>query len=250
LEDYLWGKDVFDLLAGNLGMIEDVDKLLSVLRPLAPRSYSISSSNKVHPLEVHLTVAAVRYQAEGRQHQGAGSCYLADRVSEGDEVSVYFAPASLFTLPDNDDTSIIMIGPGTGIAPFRGFLQERRFRRARGNNWLFFGDRQAGTDFLYKDELLTYLDEGLLARLDVAFSRDQENKIYVQDRMLENARELFQWLQDGAVVYVCGDATHMAKDVDAALHSIVKTEGGMNSQQAKNYIDELKRSSRYLRDVY
>jgi len=224
LDSYLWGKDIVDLLVDNQGAVDNMRTLLSVLRPMAPRSFSISSSLNAHPSTVHLTVAAVRYNSDGRHHNGAGSCYLADMASEGSKINVYFAPASSFVLPDNDDTPIIMIGPGTGLAPFRGFLQERNFRQAPGDNWLFFGDRQVATDFLYQDELSAFVDSGLLTRLDLAFSRDQQDKIYVQHRMHEHSSELYKWLQRGAIVYVCGDAKHMANDVDIALHSIIQSE--------------------------
>ncbi len=250
LENYLWGKDIVDLLVDNRGAVDEMDTLLSVLRPIAPRSYSIASSLNAHPSAVHLTVAAVRYDSNERHHNGAGSCYLADIASEGSKVNVYFAPASSFVLPENDDTPIIMIGPGTGLAPFRGFLQERHHRLAPGDNWLFFGDRQAATDFLYQDELSAFVESGLLTRLDLAFSRDQQEKIYVQHRMHEHSTELYKWLQRGAYIYVCGDAKHMANDVDIALHSIVQKEAAMSSEQAKKYVTELKHEKRYLRDVY
>ncbi len=249
-DSYLWGKDVVDLLATSPGVINSSAALCKVLRPLTPRSYSISSSLNLHPDEVHLTIATVRYGAGGRQYSGVGSGYLADLVSPGDAVSVYFAPNNSFSLPEDDGIPIIMIGPGTGIAPFRGFLQEREYRKAQGKCWLFFGDRNAETDFLYKDELLKYQKQGLLSKLDLAFSRDQEKKIYVQDRMQESAQELFQWLQDGAIIYVCGDATHMAADVDHMLHTIIEAQGKMTTSAAIEYVNELRGNKRYLRDVY
>ncbi len=249
-EKYLWGKDVIDLLTDNPGVIDSAEILLKLLRPLTPRSYSISSSLNCHPDEVHLTVATVRYNNEGKQHSGVGSGYLADLTNPGDVVNVYFAPNNSFSLPVDDTTPIILIGPGTGIAPFRGFLQEREHRQATGKSWLFFGDRNAETDFLYRDELNNYLQQGLLTRLDLAFSRDQKKKIYVQDRMLENAEEFYQWLQQGAVVYVCGDAGHMAADVDKMLHAIVEMQGTMNSDTAIDYVNQLRKDKRYLRDVY
>ncbi len=249
-EEYLWGRDIVDLLKDNPDVITSVESLLKVLRPLTPRSYSISSSLNCHPDEVHLTVATVRYNTEGKLHSGVGSGYLADLAEPGDAVNVYFAPNNSFSLPADDSTPIILIGPGTGVAPFRGFLQEREHRKATGKSWLFFGDRNAVTDFLYHDELNTYLQQGLLARLDLAFSRDQEKKIYVQDRMLENATEFFKWLQDGAVVYVCGDAGHMAADVDDMLHTIVEQQGNLTADNASEYVNQLRKNKRYLRDVY
>ena len=249
-QSYLWGKDTVDLLAASPGVIDSAEALCDVLRPLTPRSYSISSSINCHPDEVHLTVASVRYRIDTKDYAGVASGYLADLTNPGDAVSVYFAPNNSFSLPKEDDVPVIMIGPGTGVAPFRGFLQEREHRNAVGKNWLFFGDRNKATDFLYRDELNKYLQQGLLTKLDLAFSRDQEQKIYVQDRLRENAAELFQWLQQGAYVYVCGDAEHMAADVDSALHNIVEEQAEMTSSAAIDYIDNLRKSKRYLLDVY
>ena len=250
IERYLWGKDIVDLLCDNKGVIDSIEVLLPYLQPITPRSYSIASSVSVHPSAVHLTVAVVRYDTDGRAHHGAGSSFLADITTQGDEVKVYFAPKSSFVLPEDESTSIIMIGPGTGIAPFMGFLQERNYRNSSGKNWLFFGDRNSATDFLYEEELSGYVQSGLLTHLDLAFSRDQDSKVYVQDRMLEKADELYRWLENGASVYVCGDATYMANDVDIALRSIIQTQGHMSVDEATDYIDELKRNKRYLRDVY
>jgi len=250
IERYLKGKDVIDLLSDNKGVVEDIEDLLLYLRPITPRSYSIASSLSEHPTAVHLTVAVVRYESDGRSHHGAGSSFLADITSQGDEVNVYFAPKSSFVLPEDESTSIIMIGPGTGIAPFMGFLQERNYRTSSGKNWLFFGDRNSATDFLYEEELSVYVQSGLLTHLDLAFSRDQDNKVYVQDRMLEKADELYHWLEDGASLYVCGDATYMANDVDIALRSIIQAQGQMSVDEASDYVNDLKRNKRYLRDVY
>ena len=249
LNDYLWGKDVLGLLRTNPGVITSVEALCNVLGRLAPRSYSISSSINLHPNEVHLTVGAVRYTVDGREHHGVASGFLADQLDVGDNLNVYFGPDNAFSLPD-DDVPIVMIGPGTGIAPFRGFLQERQWRKATGKSWLFFGDRHASTDFLYEEEISSWLEQGVLNRLDLAFSRDQAEKLYVQHRMLENASEFFQWLQNGAVIYVCGDAEKMAKDVDETLHFIVQSEGRYSSDEAIAYIKQLVDDKRYLRDVY
>jgi sulfite reductase (NADPH) flavoprotein alpha-component len=226
-----------------------VDEVVDTLRPLQFRDYSIASSPLVHPERVHLTVATVRYSHGGRRHGGVASTFLAER---GETVSVHLRPNHTFRLPPAD-VPIIMIGPGTGIAPFRGFLQERQASRASGRSWLFFGARRRATDFLYGDELLGFVQSGTLTRLDLAFSRDRAEagpKEYVQQRMWENSAELFGWLQDGAHVYVCGDAERMAKDVDATLHDIVARCGGMDTAAAHAYVNELIKNHRYVRDVY
>ena len=243
---WLYGKDVLDLI--RLGGLA-VDEVVDTLRPLQFRDYSIASSPLAHPDHVHLTVATVRYTASDRRHGGVASTFLADR---GETVRVHLRPNHSFRLPA-DDVPIIMIGPGTGIAPFRAFLQERQARGAQGRSWLFFGDRRRATDFHYADELDGFRACGVLTRLDVAFSRDGRSgdpKQYVQQRMWERAEELFDWLRDGAHVYVCGDAECMAKDVDAALRGVVARCGGMDTAAAHAYVNELIKSHRYLRDVY
>ncbi|TGD88065.1 sulfite reductase flavoprotein subunit alpha [Mycolicibacterium sp. CH28] len=244
LSSWLFGRDVVDLLeCADL----DVDEVLDTLRPLQFRDYSIASSPLVHPDRLHLTVAAVRYRRAGRPRGGVASTFLADR---GESVRIHLRPNHHFRLPA-PDVPIIMVGPGTGIAPFRAFLQERRAAAAPGKNWLFFGDRHRGTDFLYGDELQAYLDSGTLTRLDLAFSRDGEaSKCYVQHRMKDSAAELFGWLEAGAHLYVCGDAEKMAKDVDQALHEIISAAGGLDTAAAHAYVNELIKSHRYLRDVY
>ncbi|MCK0175072.1 sulfite reductase flavoprotein subunit alpha [Mycolicibacterium sp. F2034L] len=238
-----YGKDVLDLL--RLAEL-DVDEVLDTLRPLQFRDYSIASSPLVHPDSVHLTVATVRYAAGGRTHGGVASTFLAGR---GDTLSVHLRPNHAFRLPAAD-VPIIMIGPGTGIAPFRAFLQERQATEAPGRSWLFFGDRRRTTDFLYGDELEAFVSSGTLTRLDLAFSRDSAAKLYVQQRMRENAAELFRWLQDGAHLYVCGDAERMARDVDTALREIVATCGGFDADDAHAYVNDLIKTHRYVRDVY
>ena len=243
---WLYGKDVLDLI--RLGGLA-VDEVVDTLRPLQFRDYSIASSPLAYPDHVHLTVATVRYTASDRRHGGVASTFLADR---GETVRVHLRPNHSFRLPA-DDVPIIMIGPGTGIAPFRAFLQERQARGAQGRSWLFFGDRRRATDFHYADELDGFRACGVLTRLDVAFSRDGRSgdpKQYVQQRMWERAEELFDWLRDGAHVYVCGDAECMAKDVDAALRGVVARCGGMDTAAAHAYVNELIKSHRYLRDVY
>jgi sulfite reductase (NADPH) flavoprotein alpha-component len=249
LKKWLWGRHVIDLLEllpAPMPMVE----FIPLLKRLAPRLYSISSSPKAHPGEVHLTVGAVRYESHGRERKGVASTFLADRVGDAEFVKVYVQPSHGFKPPGNGDLPMIMVGPGTGIAPFRAFLEERLATGAKGKNWLFFGDQKKDTDFLY-DELLTdWQKSGFLTRLDLAFSRDQEKKIYVQDRMLENAAELWSWLEAGGHFYVCGDASRMAKDVDAALHRIAETAGGKTADEAKAYVAKLKSDKRYQRDVY
>jgi sulfite reductase (NADPH) flavoprotein alpha-component len=249
LKKWLWGRHVIDLLE-LLPAPMPVAEFIPLLKKLAPRLYSISSSPKAHPGEVHLTVGAVRYESHGRVRKGVASTFLADRVGDTEFVKVFVQPSHGFKPPANGDLPMIMVGPGTGIAPFRAFLEERLATGAKGKNWLFFGDQKKDTDFLY-DELLTgWQKSGFLTRLDLAFSRDQEKKIYVQDRMVENAVELWSWLEAGAHFYVCGDASRMAKDVDAALHKVVETIGGKSADEAKAYMAKLKSEKRYQRDVY
>lgn len=222
-------------------------ELVDALRRLTPRLYSIASSPDANPGEVHLTVAVVNYDAYGRQHWGSASNFLA-----GDATSapVYVEPNDHFRLPADGNTSIIMIAAGTGVAPFRSFVEHRRERGSRGKNWLFFGERNFSSDFLYQLEWLRYRKEGVLHNLDVAFSRDQQDKIYVQHRLLEKGADVFDWLENGAHFYVCGDMKTMAPDVGRALHSIIQEHGGVSADRAREYIDDLKRAGRYQRDVY
>jgi len=223
---------------------------IEALRKLSPRSYSIASSLDANPDEVHLTVAAVHYDAFGTEHWGAASTHVADRLAEGDTVPVYIESNSRFRLPVENDVPIIMIGPGTGVAPFRAFVEERTERNASGDNWLFFGDRRFSDDFLYQLEWQRHLKQGRLDRLDVAFSRDQNEKIYVQDRIRENGAELFAWLERGAYLYVCGDAKNMAGDVHDALVDVVCEHAGLDRAAAGQRLKELRRAGRYQRDVY
>lgn len=220
------------------------------LRKLQPRLYSIASSLKAHPDEVHLCISAVRYEKDGLAHKGVASTFLSDRLALGDTTGVYAHAAKHFRVPAQSETPIIMIGPGTGIAPFRAFLEERQATGAKGHNWLFFGDQKRRHDFLYEEQILAWLKDGHLTRLDTAFSRDQEQKVYVQDRMLSAASEVWQWLDNGAHFYVCGDASRMAKDVDAALHTIIQQQGGKSADDAAAYVAEMKTTKRYARDVY
>jgi sulfite reductase (NADPH) flavoprotein alpha-component len=241
---------IIDLLMRFRSARPKPQDFVATLSPLAPRLYSISSSLKAHPGQVHLTVGAVRYtSASGRSSKGVCSTFLADRVRPGQKVRVFLHPSHKFGLPAGD-RPIIMVGPGTGIAPFRAFLQERAAAGATGRNWLFFGDQKGSCDFLYREELSKFQSDGLLTRLETAFSRDQDHKVYVQDRMLEHGAELWRWLQDGAHFYVCGDARRMAADVDKALRGVIAGHGAMSAESADRYVAELVRAGRYQRDVY
>lgn len=244
LQDWLWGRQLVDLLQ-QFPVSMPLDTWLSLLKPLQPRLYSISSSPLLHPQQVHLTVSTVRY----RQRKGVCSTFLADRAEAG-QVGIFVQPSAHFRVPSDDTAPLIMVGPGTGIAPFRAFLQERQARGARGRNWLLFGEQRADSDFYYRDELLAWQRDGHLTRLDTAFSRDQAEKVYVQQRMLEQGAELWRWLEAGAYFYVCGDAGRMARDVEAALQQVVAEHGGMSTEQAGEYVAALGRAKRYRRDVY
>jgi sulfite reductase (NADPH) flavoprotein alpha-component len=250
LQRYVYGRGLIDLLVEYPGVIEEPAELVAMLPKLTARLYSISSSPLAHQGQIHTTVAVVRYRSYNRERGGVCSTFFAERSTLSDRLPIYIQPNKKFKLPQDSDAPIIMIGPGTGIAPFRGFLHERRALGAKGRNWLFFGERSAATDYLYREELESMRADGHLTRLDTAFSRDQEDKIYVQDRMMEHAPLFWSWLEDGASVYVCGDATRMAKDVHAALHRIVEKEGGMSAQAAEEYVYALKDQHRYHRDVY
>lgn len=249
MEDWINGREVIDILLAYPQARFTAGELVKVLRKLQPRLYSIASSAKAYPQDVHLTVAVVRYEAHGRRRHGVCSTFLADRAT-GSPVPVFIHSAKHFRPPEDPSLPVIMVGPGTGIAPFRAFLQEREVTGATGPSWLFFGDRNRATDFLYEEEILRWQKSGVLHRLDVAFSRDQAEKIYVQHRMLEQAAEIWRWLQEGGFFYVCGDASRMAKDVDEALHRIVAEQGGKSPEEAGAYVEELKKSKRYRKDVY
>jgi glutamate synthase (NADPH) large chain len=250
LSQFLWGRDLIDFLAHYKHGL-DAQSLISLLKKLQARAYSISSSPKKHPGEVHLTVGSVRYSSHGRTRHGVASTFLADRVKEGEtDILCYMHANKAFAVPADDNTPMIMVGPGTGIAPFRAFLEEREMRQAKGKNWLFFGDRNEANDFFYKDQLNELEDNNYLEKLSLAFSRDQEEKIYVQDRMRENGAELFQWLEEGGYFFVCGDAYRMAKDVDKALHEIIAEYGHLSDEAAVSYVEKMKAEKRYVRDVY
>ncbi|MGH7957015.1 MAG: sulfite reductase subunit alpha, partial [Opitutaceae bacterium] len=242
---------VLDVVIARADIKRSPAEFVSTLRKLQPRLYSISSSPRAHAGQVHLTVGIVRYDLHGRARKGVCSTFLAERAMMGESrVGIFVHSNKNFRLPAKGETPVIMIGPGTGIAPFRAFLHERKASGAPGGNWLFFGDQRAATDFLYRDELAALMHEGVLTRLDTAFSRDQPEKIYVQQRMLEHATEFYTWLEHGAHVYVCGDASRMARDVDAALHTLIERAGGKTSEQAAAYVQSLKAAKRYSRDVY
>ncbi|KAF0093932.1 MAG: sulfite reductase (NADPH) flavoprotein alpha-component [Puniceicoccaceae bacterium 5H] len=246
---YADGRQLIDLFADYQPKFASAEELVQSLKKLQPRLYSISSSPLASPGEVHLTVGRVRYDTHGRGRKGVCSDYLAC-CEVGSKVGVYLQANAHFKLPENPETPVIMIGPGTGIAPFRAFLHDRQQRGDSGRNWLFFGDQKSAADFLYEEELEGFRSEGVLSRLSLAFSRDTDQKVYVQHRMLDEAEELYRWLEDGAYLYVCGDASRMAKDVDAALHQLVAEQKGVDAEAAAAYVEGLKREKRYLRDVY
>lgn len=228
----------------------DADALIGLLRPLTPRLYSIASSQAEVENEVHITVGVVRYDIEGRARAGGASGFLADRVEEEGEVRVFIEHNDNFRLPANPETPVIMIGPGTGIAPFRAFMQQRAADEAPGKNWLFFGNPHFTEDFLYQVEWQRYVKEGVLTRIDLAWSRDQKEKVYVQDKLREQGAELWRWINDGAHIYVCGDANRMAKDVEQALLEVIAEFGGMDAETADEFLSELRVERRYQRDVY
>lgn len=250
VKEYLHGRDLLDLVRDFGPWNISAQQFVGILRKIPARLYSISSSFTANPDEVHLTIGAVRYEANGREHKGVCSCYVAERLEPGDHVSVFVQSNGNFKLPENPDTPIIMIGPGTGVAPFRAFMQEREEQGASGKSWMFFGDQHFVTDFLYQTEWQKWLKDGVLTRMDVAFSRDTEEKVYVQHRLLEHSKDIYEWLQEGAVIYICGDKDRMARDVEYTLLDIIEKEGGKNREQAEAYLSELKQKKRYQRDVY
>ncbi|MDQ8187153.1 sulfite reductase subunit alpha [Pelagicoccus sp. SDUM812002] len=246
---YAWGRQFIDLLTEAPLNFEKPEALLALLGKLAPRLYSISSSPRAHQNEVHVTVGVVRYDAHGASRKGVCSNFLANHTGE-EPVRIYFHHSKTFKLPQDSNAPVVMVGPGTGIAPFRAFLEERAATMASGKNWLFFGDQHAATDYLYQEQLSEYQASGVLTKLDTAFSRDQEQKVYVQDRMREKGAELYEWLETGGHFYVCGDASRMAKDVDTALHHVIAEHGKKTEEEAAAYVEAMKKSKRYLRDVY
>lgn len=252
LKNYLWGRFVIDLLLENPAAKFTPEEFIATQKKLNIRLYSISSSQKAHPDEVHLTVATVRYNSHGRARSGVCSAFLAERVTPNETVIPCFVNHGKgFRLPEpHEETPIIMCGPGTGIAPFRAFLEERKATNAKGKAWLFFGEVSAKSCYFYKDEFEAYLADGTLTKLSTAWSRDQAEKIYVQHKMLENSAEFWVWLEQGAIFYVCGDASRMANDVDKALHTIIEKEGRKSPEEAAAYVQAMKDAKRYRRDVY
>jgi sulfite reductase (NADPH) flavoprotein alpha-component len=250
LKQYLEGRDLLDLVRDFTPWIGAAQEFISILRKMPSRLYSIASSLTANPEEVHLTIGAVRYEAHGRERKGVCSILASERLQPGDTVPVYIQHNENFKLPQNSVTPIIMVGPGTGAAPFRSFMQEREEIGAEGKSWMFFGDQHFVTDFLYQTEWQKWLKSGALTKMDVAFSRDTDEKVYVQHRMLEHSKELFEWLQEGAHLYICGDEKHMAHDVHTTLIEIIEKEGGMSREQAGEYLAEMQQQKRYQRDVY
>ncbi|EGT3572966.1 NADPH-dependent assimilatory sulfite reductase flavoprotein subunit [Citrobacter amalonaticus] len=249
LQHYATTTPVVDMLRFSPAQL-DAQALVDLLRPLTPRLYSIASSQAEVESEVHITVGAVRYEVEGRARAGGASSFLADRVEEDGEVRVFIEHNDNFRLPTNPETPVIMIGPGTGIAPFRAFMQQRAAEGASGKNWLFFGNPHFTEDFLYQVEWQRYVKEGVLSRIDLAWSRDQKEKVYVQDKLREQGAELWRWINDGAHIYVCGDANRMAKDVEQALLDVIAEFGAMDAESADEFLSELRVERRYQRDVY
>lgn len=251
LKKYLWGREVIDVLLENPSAKFEPAEFIGLLKKLIIRLYSISSSQRAVGEAVHLTVATVKYESHGRARKGVCSTFLAERIDTTTPLPVFVNPGKGFRLPEpTEDVPVIMCGPGTGIAPFRAFLQERKATGAKGKAWLFFGETSEKTCYFYKDEFAAYLADGTLAKLDTAWSRDQAEKIYVQHKMLENSKQFWDWLEQGAIFYVCGDASRMALDVDKALHQIIEKEGGKTPEEAAAYVEEFKKAKRYRRDVY
>ncbi len=250
IAEYTYGREVIDLLTEFPHKGIKAEQLTSFLRKLPHRLYSISSAQDYVGEEVHLTVATVRYESHGRKRKGVASGYLADDAKNGDKVKIFIKQNKNFRLPENNNTPVIMVGPGTGIAPFRAFMQQRDVEGAKGKNWLFFGEQRYIQDFLYQLEWQEFKEKGLLTNFDAAFSRDTPNKVYVQNKMLERQKELYDWLEQGAYFYVCGDEKRMAKDVDAALHKVIADVSGKGDDFAKTYVTKMKTEQRYLRDVY
>jgi sulfite reductase (NADPH) flavoprotein alpha-component len=250
LETYLWGMEIIDFLSEHPSARFAPQEFVGLLTKLQPRLYSVASSLRAYPDQVHFIVDVVRYESHGRLRKGVASSFLAERADDA-RVPIFPSVAKHFHLPEDADTPIIMVGPGTGVAPFRAYLQERKATGATGKNWLFFGAQHENCDFAYGDEFKAYLKEGLLARLDCAWSRDQHQKIYVQHKMMENAAEIWKLIDnEGAHFFVCGDARRMAKDVDATLRNIVREQGGKSVEEANEYVEKLKNEKRYKRDVY
>ncbi|MFJ7754688.1 assimilatory sulfite reductase (NADPH) flavoprotein subunit [Peribacillus muralis] len=250
LKEYREGRDLLDVIRDFGSWGESAQEFVSILRKMPARLYSIANSLTAYPDEVHLTIGAVRYESHGRERNGVCSILCAERLQPGDKLPVYIQHNQNFKQPVDGNTPIIMIGPGTGVAPFRSFIQEREETEASGKTWLFFGDQHFVTDFLYQTEWQKWLETGALTKMDVAFSRDTDEKVYVQNRMLEHSDELFRWLQEGAAIYICGDEKNMAHDVHHTLIEIIEKEGRMSQADAQAYLDDMQQNKRYQRDVY
>ncbi len=249
-EEYCYGREFIDLITDFPGAVATPQELFNVLQRLTPRMYSIASSQALHPDSVETTVRVVRYDSHGRERQGLASGHLGERSDVGSTLPIFLHSNANFRLPEDTSAPVIMIGPGTGIAPFRSFLEERQATGAKGDNWLFFGEQRRALDFLYEEQLTGMHKDGVLTRLDTAFSRDQARKVYVQDRMQEHAAELYSWLERGAFFYVCGDATRMAKDVETALLDVIARGSNGTLDHAAEYLAAMKKAKRYQRDVY
>jgi sulfite reductase (NADPH) flavoprotein alpha-component len=249
-EEYCWGREFVDLVTEFPGVVTDPQQLFHVLQRLVPRMYSIASSQKMHPDNVQTTVRVIRYESHGRSRQGIASGQLGERAHVGTTLPIFLHSNANFRMPEDTSAPVIMIGPGTGIAPFRAFLEERQATGQTGDNWLFFGEQREKLDFLYREQFQTMLKDGVLKRLDTAFSRDQAQKVYVQDRMQAHAAELYEWLERGAYFYVCGDATRMAKDVEMALLDAIARGSHGTLDHAAEYLAAMKKQKRYQRDVY
>ncbi|WP_435817617.1 sulfite reductase subunit alpha [Gottfriedia acidiceleris] len=250
LKEYCYGRDLLDMLRDFGPWSASAQEIVSLLRKMTPRLYSIASSIAANPDEVHLTIGAVRYTAHGRDRKGVCSVLCSERIKEGDTLPVFVQVNKHFYLPESGDKDIIMVGPGTGIAPFRSFIQERAVNKVTGRSWLFFGDQHEASDYLYRGELEKYQQDGVLTKIDTAFSRDTDQKVYVQHKMLENSKELYEWIEKGAYFYVCGDKEYMAKDVNEALITILEKEGAMERDAAEAHLKDMQKQGRYQRDVY
>ncbi|MCL4107879.1 UNVERIFIED_CONTAM: hypothetical protein GTU68_001196 [Idotea baltica] len=244
------GREIIDLIYDFPADFKSAQDFIGVLRKLNPRLYSIASSLNAHPDEVHLTIAKVEYNTHGRHRKGVASTFISDRVETGERVGVFLQHVKHFKLPEDTSKDVIMVGPGTGIAPFRAFLEERKVTQATGRNWLFFGNPYEATDYFYEEEFEHLQVDGVLTRLDLAWSRDQAEKVYVQNKMDDAAEELWKWVEGGSHLYVCGDATYMAGDVDKALHDAIEKFGGLSETEAADYVAQMKKDKRYQRDVY
>ena len=251
LADWLWGREIIDILLAHPDAKFEPQEFVSTLKKLQVRLYSIASSLLANPDQVHLTVATVAYESFGRKREGVCSTWLADRINAETPLPCFITPGKGFRLPEpDDDTPVIMCGPGTGIAPFRAFLQERKATNAKGRAWLFFGEIHEETCYFYKDEWDACVADGTLDKVTTAWSRDQATKVYVQNKIVEHAAEMWEWFEEGAIFYVCGDAARMAPDVDKALHTVVETAGGKTPEEAAAYIEQMHKDKRYRRDVY